>query len=124
MDDMLDDPLFEDLERVDPTNSFEVNICDIFYIEERKWDIITHHFDKASIYDTDGNVNNDLILPYTSYDQEDMIVDIFEPFLDLLVDVPRLYLGHINFEHDEPTLVNPIEFDYCDRKPSGQDLVC
>lgn len=47
------------------------------HIGEGKWDMSRHHFDKDPIYDTDDDVNNDLVLPYTSYNQEDMIVDVF-----------------------------------------------
>lgn len=46
MDIISDDKLCEDFEKGDPTNSLEINICDFLHIEERKWDMSSHHFER------------------------------------------------------------------------------
>jgi len=43
----------KDIEKDDPINPLDVDISDYLHIEEGKWEITGHRFDKDPIYDTD-----------------------------------------------------------------------
>ena len=56
-------------------------------MEEGKWDIRGHDFDKHPIYDVDDDANNEFVLHCTPYgDKKDIITDLFEPY-SLLHDI-------------------------------------
>jgi len=97
----------------------QVDIYDFLQIEEGMWDASGHFFEKDPIYDIEDNCV--LILPSSLYNHEDMIVDA--P-LNLPIILPQSYSGHMYFEHDEPALVDSVEYDCGDEQPSPQVSPC
>lgn len=49
---IYDDVLSKYIENRDPINSPEVKICELFHINEGKWDGSNHHFEDDQIYNT------------------------------------------------------------------------
>lgn len=77
-------------------------------VEEGKWDVSGHSFDKDPIYNIDDDTNRNHVLPDIPCHQEEMIFDIFYPSLDpsLVNNEPMLIAS---FQYDEqPSCSNPL----------------
>ena len=66
-----DESSFENFERDDPSNPLKDDIEDYFHIEKEKWEIFGPQFDRAPIYHTDKEDEDEIGLPFplgTIYD--------------------------------------------------------
>jgi len=80
------------------------------HIEERKWEITGTCFDKDPIYDTDDDINKNLVFWYLPYDPR----GLFESSMDTLI-IPQYTI----ISDDEPRSFPPFEYDHEEEK-----LIC